>query len=101
MNDFVPQWVVERLGKRVVLTSPVGGHPVGTVGVVISIQSGFECLIRRPYATVALDIRDTSDEENVRFDQMAPYMVGEGDESQNEILVSTSKSGGVWAARPM
>jgi hypothetical protein len=70
----IPLWVVASLGKEVALTVPFVGpcetYPVGSVGILTSIQwnengGGF-------YATVAIDHDDPSYLENFSFNQVRP-----------------------------
>lgn len=68
----VQPWMVESLGRRVALTRRVQGFPPGRTGVLISLQSGHERIVREAYATVAFDPLDTSYEENVPLDAMRP-----------------------------
>jgi hypothetical protein len=69
---------VNNLGRRVVLVESVAGLPRGRTGLLISLQSG--CQEGRsgpekvePYATVAFDLADWSDEENVPLNALRPF----------------------------
>lgn len=53
------------LGKRVVLSRPIARYPTGRTGLLMSLQSGMEPDGGGVYATVAFDLSDWSDEENV------------------------------------
>jgi hypothetical protein len=64
MNVFQ---AAHQLGKRVVLTAPVGPFPKGRSGQLVSIQAGLDAggrTVSEPYATVAFEIGDFW-EENV------------------------------------
>lgn len=68
---------VNNLGCRVVLVEPVAGFPRGRTGLMISIQSGCQeggngPERREPYATVAFDLGDWSNEENVPLQALRP-----------------------------
>ena len=71
--NVVPQWVVESLGCRVVLTSACGGFPRGRTGLLVSIQSGWgpDRSHGNRYATVAFE----DWEENVPFDILRPMQL--------------------------
>lgn len=74
--NAVPAWVVESLGKKVVtrreLAGPCEVYPVGSVGVLVSIQA---CIPgwQAGGVTVALDPNDISYEENFSFDDIRPF----------------------------
>ena len=70
----VPGWVVEHLGCKVRLSKPWTDpalkikYPGGSVGTLISIQSGR----RSAYATVVLDDCPVQSEENFNFGELRP-----------------------------
>jgi hypothetical protein len=69
---------VNNLGRRVVLVEAVGDVPCGRTGLMISLQSGCQEGPRGPeklglYATVAFDLGDLSDEENVPLQALRPF----------------------------
>jgi hypothetical protein len=69
---------VNNLGRRVVLVESVAGVPRGRTGLLISLQSGCQEGSRgpervEPYATVAFDLADLSDEENVPLQALRPF----------------------------
>jgi hypothetical protein len=66
-------WLLESLGGRVALTCRFGGLPPGRSGTLVSIQSGKG--LREdgvPYATVAFNLADPSDEESVPLRMIRP-----------------------------
>jgi hypothetical protein len=65
-------WMLGSLGGRVALTGRVGEYPRGRTGVLVSLQSGHEPGADGPYATVAFDVMDWSDEENVPLYLLRP-----------------------------
>lgn len=70
---------VNNLGRRVVLVESVAGLPRGRTGLLISLQSGCQEGPRGPqkldlYATVAFDLADLSDEENVPLQALRPFI---------------------------
>lgn len=72
--NTVPQWVVENLGGRVVLTQAVGHFPRGRSGQLVSIQAGLDRdgrTVGEPYATVAFEVGDFW-EENVPIRALRP-----------------------------
>lgn len=72
--NTVPKWVVDFLGKRVVLTERVGDFPRGRTGVLVSVQAGLDMHCRPSgdrYATVAFETGDMW-EENVPFSSLRP-----------------------------
>lgn len=66
---------VANLGKRVVLSEPVGGYPRGRTGLLMSIQSGIPPDPAEPrgepHCTVAFEL-DEYWEENVPFRALRP-----------------------------
>lgn len=68
-------WLVHSLGRRVVLTGRLGDLPRGRTGTLVSIQSGVEDPAVGPYATVAFDLADMTDEENVPLHLLRPFDV--------------------------
>jgi hypothetical protein len=63
------------LGKRVVLSVPLGRYPRGYTGMLVSIQAGREPGANGPYATVNFDLQDWSDEENVPLDALRSFVI--------------------------
>lgn len=73
MSDlYLEAWLLRSLGKRVVLQGPVGEHPRGRTGRLVSIQAGVEPGQSGPYATVNFDLGDWSDEEDVPLALLRP-----------------------------
>lgn len=66
------EWLMDSLGKRVALTRRSGDFPGGRTGRLVSIQAGCEPGAFGPYATVAFDLLDWSDETNVPLDALRP-----------------------------
>jgi len=66
---------VNNLGLRVVLAERVGKYPAGRIGLLVSLQSGYECHAKVPYATVSFDLDDLSREENVSLHALRPMRV--------------------------
>lgn len=65
---------VQNLGKRVVLSEPMGRYPRGYTGRLVSIQAGREPGAAGPYATVNFDLQDWSDEENVPLSAIREFV---------------------------
>jgi hypothetical protein len=63
------------LGKRVVLSEPMGRYPRGFTGRLVSIQAGVEPGANGPYATVNFDLQDWSEEENVPLDSLRAFVI--------------------------
>jgi len=65
----------QNLGKRVVLSVPMGRYPRGFTGTLVSIQAGREPGAVGPYATVNFDLKDWSDEENVPLSAIREFVI--------------------------
>lgn len=63
------------LGKRVVLSVPMGRYPRGYTGRLVSIQAGREPGASGPYATVNFDLQDWSDEESVPLTAIREFVI--------------------------
>lgn len=62
---------VQYLGERVALAHRLGSYPRGRTGLLVSLQAGTERGAGvQPYATVAFDLLDWSDETNVPLDAL-------------------------------
>lgn len=73
----VPNWAFDTLGKLVITTEDCEVYPgdwvrKGTRGVLLSVSSKRRWGRPGTYATVAFDLRDVSDEENVELHQLEP-----------------------------
>ena len=68
-------WMLESLGRRVVLTKKVGEYPAGRTGRLVSLQAGAAPLENGPYMTVCFSLFDESDEENVPLDAVRPMLL--------------------------
>lgn len=68
-------WMLESLGRRVVLTKKVGDHPVGRTGRVVSLQAGAPPWESGPYMTVVFCLWDEFAEENVPLDAVRPLIL--------------------------
>jgi hypothetical protein len=73
---FLDKWMLHHLGGRVVVAGSVDGYPAGAVGRLISLQAGSEPGASGPYATVALDRTDWSNETNVPLSLLRPFSTG-------------------------
>lgn len=77
METPVPNWAFDTLGKLVVLTEDCEVYPgdwvkKGAQGVLLSIGSKRRWGRPGTYATVAFNLRDISDEENVELQHLRP-----------------------------
>jgi len=70
--NTVQGWLLRSLGSRVALTRKHGDYPAGRTGTLVSLQAGREPGACGPYATVAFDLHDWSDEENVPLSALRP-----------------------------
>jgi len=73
----VPNWAFDTLGKMVVMTEDCEVYPgdwvkKGSRGVLLSIGSKRRWGRPGTYATVAFDLRDIGDEENVELHLLQP-----------------------------
>lgn len=73
--ETVQGWLVRSLGQRVALTRKHGNYPPGRTGTLVSLQAGREPGANGPYATVAFDLLDWSDEESVPLASLRPMRV--------------------------
>lgn len=74
----VPNWAFDNLGKVVVLTDDCEVYPgdwrkKGTVGILLSVSSKRRWGRPGTYATVAFNLRDISDEDNVELQHLQPH----------------------------
>jgi len=65
-------WMLDSMGRRVVLTKQVGKYPPGRTGRLVSLQAGAQPWESGPYMTVCFNLADESDEENVPLDAVRP-----------------------------
>ncbi len=65
-------WLLDSLGKRVVLVEQVGEYAPGITGRLVSIQAGAPPWESGPYATVNFNLSDWSDEANVPLTAFRP-----------------------------
>lgn len=73
----VPNWAFDTLGKLVTLTEDTEVYPgdwlrKGARGVLLSIATKRRFGRPGTYATVAFNLRDIGDEENVELHQLEP-----------------------------
>lgn len=70
--DAVPNWAVESIGKMVSLNADCEGFPKGHRGLLVSLRTKHQWGVPGVYATVALDLKDLSYEENVELENLLP-----------------------------
>lgn len=70
--NLAPNWAMSALGKIVVMSCDGDGYAKGQRGMLISIRSKHPWGQRGAYATVALNLADVSDEENVDLEHIEP-----------------------------
>lgn len=65
-------WATASLGKMVVMSADGDGYSKGQRGMLISVRSKHPWGQRGAYATVALNLADLGDEENVDLEHIQP-----------------------------
>lgn len=70
--NAIPDWAVQSIGKMVTLNAACEGFPKGHRGLLVSLRTKHQWGVPGVYATVALDLKDLSYEENVELADLMP-----------------------------